>query len=335
MESAYLSSELTILHGWDIVRRYEGKKGKTTQAVEAAFSSIYTAYQQICSAFLATNILPHVEKRHAISSAVRSSCSIDVNLKLFDLLGRLGTDGIWAYWGYGRCPEEEVEAKQQMLQEASMYMTAIKELVSNNPALLLPLKDDQSIDIFIAVSFLAFDANNNDIIKNWLEEILDRADFTFRVNGPYPCILSNYSELLLHPKSGDDKYRENVTSGSILYPTIALWAALFDYASIYSKVATLKAEKLRHCNFQFWYPDECSEENFYTNKAAHGAALSDVCVDRPKEELLAQVFGECDQSPHFKELSAIKFGWWPLIVVACRHYRLPLPLHLLKGFRNR
>jgi hypothetical protein len=52
-------------------------------------------------------------------------------------------------------------------------------------------------------------------------------------------------------------------------------------------------------------------------------------------EFLDQVFGECNQSPHFKELSAIKFGWWPLIVVACRHYRLPVPLQFIEGLRNK
>lgn len=31
-----------------------------------------------------------------------------------------------------------------------------------------------------------------------------------------------------------------------------------------------------------------------------------------------------------ERLSAVKFGWWPLIVVACRHYRIPLPLHLFE-----
>jgi hypothetical protein len=40
------------------------------------------------------------------------------------------------------------------------------------------------------------------------------------------------------------------------------------------------------------------------------------------------------QAGSTKELSAVKFGWWPLIVVACRHYRLPLPLHLLEGLRE-
>lgn len=335
MESAYLSSELALLHGWKIFKPYAGQEGKVAQAVTTAFSSIFSAYQQICSEFLTNNILPHTNKRHAISSAVRSSCWLDVNLKLFDLLGRLGTDGVWAYWGACMCPDEEMETKQQMLQEAWKYADAVKELISNNPALLLPVKDDQAIDISIAVLLLALDANNHDDIKGWLSEILERTSFAYQAHGNYPCVLSSYSELLSHPKRDDNEYRKNVTSGSVLYPMIALWAALLDDAMMYSKVALLKQDHLQHCNFQFWYPDDHSEEHFYTDTDSHGAVLSHVCVDRSKEELLAQVFGECDQSLYFKELSAVKIHWWPLIVVACRHYRLPLPVQLMEGFRKR
>lgn len=334
MEAAYLSSELTLLHGWKIVSLYTGKKGKLTQAVETAFFSIFSAYQQICSEFLATNVLPHVGKLHALSSAVHASCSLDINLKLFDLLGRLATDGIWAYWGACRCSDEEAEAKQRGLQEAWMFMSSVKALISNNPALLLPAKDDQAIDIFITASLLALDENNYDDVKKWLAEMLARAIFAYQVHGHYPCILHSYSDLLSHPKSSDNEYRKNVTSGSILYPIIALWAAALNDEETYKNIAYLKQKHLQHCNFQFWYPDECSEAHFYTDGVSHGAVLSNVCVDRPKEEFLAQVFGECDQSPHFKELSAIKFNWWPLVVVACRHYRLPLPLHLLEGLRT-
>ena len=165
--------------------------------------------------------------------------------------------------------------------------------------------------------------------------MLGRASFAYRAHGQYPCILHSYSDLLSHPKSGDNEYRENVTSGSILYPIIALWAALLGDEETYNNIAQLKQQHLQHCNFQFWYPDECSEAHFYTNSDSHGAVLSNVCVDRPKEEFLSQVFGECDQSPHFRELSAIKFSWWPLIVVACRHYRLPLPLQLIEGLRKK
>lgn len=335
MESAYLSSELALLHGWEIFKPYAGQEGKVAQSVTTAFSSIFSAYQQICSEFLVNNILPHTNKRHAISSAVRSPCWLDINLKLFDLLGRLGTDGAWAHWGAYMCSDEEVETKQQMLQEARKYEASVKELILNNPALLLPVKDDQAIDIFIAVLLLALDINNHDDIRNWLSGILERASFAYQVHGNYPCVLSSYSELLSHPKRDDSEYRENVTSGSILYPMIALWATLLDDAETYGKVTLLKQEHLSHCNFQLWYPDDQSEEHFYTARDSHGAVLSHACVDRPREEFLAQIFGECDQSPNFKELSAIKFGWWPLIVVACRHYRLPLPVQLMEGFRKK
>lgn len=334
MESPYRSSELALLHAWKIVRLYAGQEKKVTQAVEAAFFSIFSAYQQICTEFLRANVLLHVDKLHALSVAVQSSGSLDVNLKLFDLLGRVGMDGLWAYWGSQRCPDEEREAKKRMLDEVRMYASAIKALVSNNPVLLLPLKDDQAIDISIAVLLLALDNDNRDDIKNWLSEIVERGRFAYTVHGHYPCNLHSYSELLTHPERGDDEYRKSVTAGSILYPIIALWAALLDDDGTYEQIALFKKDHLEHCNFQLWYPDDRSEEHFYTNSDAHGAVLSRLPVHRPKDEFLAQVFGECDQMPHFKELSAVKFGWWPLIVIACRHYRLPLPLHLLEGLRE-
>ena len=161
---------------------------------------------------------------------------------------------------------------------------------------------------------LALDSGNHNDIKTWLSEIVERAAFAYRTHGLYPANLDAYSELLEHPKKEDNEYRENVTCGSILYPTIALWAALFDFDELYAEVAAFKKQNLQHCNFQFWYPDESSETHFYTNSDAHGVALSTVCVDRAKEELLEEAFAECDHSPHFKNLSAVKLGFSPLIV---------------------
>lgn len=329
LEAAYLSSELTLLYGWKIFSLYTAGKGKIAQSIETTFLSIFSTYRQICSEFLNTNVLPHVGMLHGLSSAVKASCSLDINLKLFDLLGRLATDGIWAYWLVTRYSDEETEAKQQELQKSRMFMSAIKALISNNPALLLPAKDDQAIDIFFATLLLALDIDNIDYIKKWFADILGRANFAYQVHGQYPSILHSYSDLLAHPKLGDNEYRKNVTGGSILYPMIALWAALLDDEETYNNIAHFKQTHLQHCNFQFWYPDEYSEAHFYTNSDSHGAVLSNVCVERTKEDFLAQVFGECDQSTHFREMSAIKFNWWPLVFVSCRHYRLPPPLHFL------
>jgi len=196
-----------------------------------------------------------------------------------------------------------------LANEYKQCASSIKAIISNNPTLLLPIKDDQAIDLSIAVFLLALDPSNHNDIKGWLTEIVDRATFAYKTHGLYPANLDAYSELLEHPQYGDDEYRKNVTCGSILYSMIALWAGLFDFDDLYEKVAAFKERHLQHCNFQLWYPDDSSEARLYTNSEAHGAILSTVCVDRTKEELLKQVFGECDHSSYYRDLSAVKYGF--------------------------
>lgn len=333
IEAAYRSGELTLLHAWSVAKLHAGKDNKTTRAMQAALSSIFTAYHQICSEFLRINVLSYADKLHAVSSAVRGSCGVDVNLKLFDLLGRLGVGALWASWDVQRCSEEESTAKEQMLGEIQRYLEGIKALINNNPVLLLPLKDEQAIDISIAISALVIDRDNHDFILGWLGEMLARAKFSYIKHLKYPSVLYSYTQLLEHPKSRDDDYRKNATSGSILYPVIALWAALLQDNQLYGKVAQVQ-ELMQHCTYQLWYPDERSEDHLYKNSDAHGAMLINLALNTSAHDYLAQVFGECEETKHFVDLSAVKYGFWPLIIVACRHYRLPLPLHLLIGLRG-
>nr|VFJ93969.1 MAG: hypothetical protein BECKH772A_GA0070896_1006411 [Candidatus Kentron sp. H]VFJ94729.1 MAG: hypothetical protein BECKH772B_GA0070898_1006611 [Candidatus Kentron sp. H]VFK01339.1 MAG: hypothetical protein BECKH772C_GA0070978_1006310 [Candidatus Kentron sp. H] len=336
VESAYLSGELALLHGWEIAKTYFYNETSKNHPVYETFNVILFTHQRICFEFLEEKIIPHVHKHHALSSAVRprdsrAMDSLDVNLKLFDVLGRLAMGGIWFYWRLAQLPKEEAEIKAETEETIQRYMAAIMELIFNNPALLLPIKDEHAIDVCLAVSLLAMDANNAEYIKSWLSEMANRADFSFRAQGKYPCNIHSYSDLLDHPKR-EEGYLEDSTQGSILYPIIALSAALLDDEALYAKVQSLKEQHLKHCNFQYWYPDEASEGHFYTNSDSHGAALSHLPIEAPHEEFLEQLFGECENTPAFHELSAVKAGLWPLILVACRHYRLPVPLHLLQGF---
>jgi len=334
MEAAYRSGELTLLRAWNILREFAGTDTKATDASLTAFSSVFQAYQQICTEFL-SKVLPHVNKLHGLSSAVRSSCGLDVNLKMFDLLGRVAMAGLWSYWGASLCTQEQQKEKEAAFADAAAHASSIKALISNNPVLCMPVKDSQSTDISVALLLLALNKDDHESIRNWVGEMIDRVTFALTVNGQYPCILESYSDLLVHPKIGDLEYRKSVTSASVLYPVIAMFAGFISDADTYDKVANLKKEQLQHCNFQLWYPDDQSEDRLYTNSDSHGATLSDVRVDLPKEGFLKQVFTECEHSPHLMQLSAFRLGYWPLIIVACRHYGLPLPVHFLKGLEER
>jgi len=280
-------------------------------------------------------VVPHAGTLHGLSTAVGGSCSLDVNLKLFDLLGRVGVTGLWTDWRATRASEELEAERSQLFNEAQALRQVVRAMVANNPTLLLPATEDQSIDLGIAFLFLASDGADKDHLRAWLREIFGRAEFALRSHGNYPCTLSAYSDLLEHPKRRDDEYRRESTAGSVLFPLIAVWAALLDDGELYQGIALLKEEVLGHCTFQYWFPDEATESLLYTNAGPHGATLTDVCVDRPEADLLEQVFSECDAAPHFEELSAVKLGWWPLVALACRHHRLPLPLHFLeRGLRR-
>lgn len=248
LESAYRSGEFTLLHAWSIFKLHADKDNKTTSAMWAALVSIFTAYQQICSEFLDVNVLPYAGKLHAVSSAIRGSCSLDVNLKVFDLLGRLGVGALWAFWSIQQRTKDQSTAREEMPSEIRIYLEAIKALINKNPALLLPVKDEQAIDISIALLALAIDGDNRDFILSWLREMLARARFVYEAHSGYPSVLDSYTQLLEHPRSRDEGYREDVTSGSILYPIIALWATLLQDEQLYSEVGQVQ-QLMPHCTY--------------------------------------------------------------------------------------
>lgn len=323
LECAYLSSELTLLHAFEISKPYLGKKTKKAKEINATFCSILNVYQQVSSQFVEIVIQPHVNKLHALSSAVGSSSHVDVNLKLFDILGRVAMAGIWLHW---TC-QKTSRVNKELLEK---YSLSLKQLIQNNPLLFSPYKDDHAIDITITTYFLALNPSNHEFIHSWLQEMINRIQFNFVTHRNYPSIRDTYHELIRHPLEKSDVYREEVTPASILYPLIATLSALLKFDDIYNQIQGFKQSSLAHCNFQIWYPDDNSESHYYINDDAHGFTLSQVCIEQTKENFLKQIFNECQHSP-FKDLSAIKHQQWPIIFTACRHYRIPLPVHFLEA----
>lgn len=332
LESAYLSTERTLLYAWELTKDEVDKKTKISRGIQQAFQSVLTAYFQVAEEYIVEKILPHVTILDGLSSAVKPSSSIDVNLKLFDVLGRLAIYGLWSIWKASVA--EEKEHKDELTLQSQSISDAITSLISNNSILLLPIKDDQAIDIHLAMTQLDTSNNNAKYINIWLMEIISGARLAYEGSGPYPCTIHDYASLIDHPHRGDVDYRKEVTEGSLLYPVIALWAALLEETELYTRVADFKDKCLLHCNFQFWYPDDATEENLYTNKDLHGAAFSNVPVDLPPKEFLKVLWTECDQAQHFEQLSAQEKGIWPLILLACRHYRNPVPVQFTLSHRN-
>jgi hypothetical protein len=238
--------------------------------------------------------------------------------------------GLWLYWQIIILQKNNDPLHEQLPTLMKQYFSYIKLLIRNNPILYSPYKDDQVIDITLAINFLLLDKDNYKDIYAWLSGITTFSVFNFKTHSNYPCNLNSYYELIEYPLEQSDSYRKEITAGSVLYPMLAIYSALLGFDDIYDKIQGFKNDFLEHCNFQLWYPDANSEECFYTNSTPSGATLSFVCIKKTKEELLDQVFKECQESSYFNEMSAVKKGCWPIILLGCRHYRFPIPLHFLK-----
>ena len=122
---------------------------------------------------------------------------------------------------------------------------------------------------------------------------------------------------------------EKVTAGSVLYPMLALFATLSGNQKVYSGIKVIKDQLLPKCNFQLYYLDETAEEHFYICDNIEGKTIYGIDIPDDMNEFKSQTMEECSFFGSFNNLSAIKVGLWPIILVGCRHYRIPIPTNIL------
>ncbi|OBT05503.1 hypothetical protein A9267_16785 [Shewanella sp. UCD-FRSSP16_17] len=329
LESVYLSTEVALLNAWEASKFAFDKKNQIAVATLETLHSIQLLNLQVSDSYLKEKIIPHAGSLYALSHAVRPSCAVDVNLKLFDVLGRLALGGSWAYWYLAQTSEEDAQAFEYFSNKVSEYQESIKKLIVNNPTLFTIHKDEQAIDLVLAIWFLSLNKVHWGDIHAWLVNITQNTSQMLRQHDKYPTTIQSYAELIEHPVERTEDYRESVTKGSILYPYISVFSAVMGFEEPYETVKEIKEQFLSHCNFQVFFFDEESEKHFYRFDKVHGATLSDVCVTESPEELIRQLNNECQQSDKVYDLSAYKYSLWPLILMGCRHYRLPVPMHFI------
>lgn len=95
----------------------------------------------------------------------------------------------------------------------------------------------------------------------------------------------------------------------------------------FAKLEDLKRTQLEHCTLQLWLPDDLTEDTVYVGGQDHGVALCDIVISAGGSQLLNTVADACRREAAFDNLSAIATGYWPILLVACRHHRLPVPPH--------
>jgi hypothetical protein len=327
VEAPYQASELILLHIWNLERPYIGKKSSAAgRAITTVLNYAIQLHIAIASELLERKILPHIANRDGISMAIQTRASVDVNLKLFDILGRIALTGLWVHWFAERDPDATRRTAAQ--RRAAELTTMGYQFIENNRALFLPLQDQQGIDIAMFLILVSAANGNKNDARSWLHEMVERLVLSVRTHGRYPCVFVDYRDLVAHPRERTDDYFREATSGSILIPIIAAFLSSLNDQDALERLVDLKAKELEHCTLQVWLPDKSSEDSMYIGSLDHGVALCDVPLSITGNELLTVISNACKETHGFMELSAIATGFWPLILTACRHHRMPIPPQL-------
>src|SRR3546814_7723658 len=98
VEAPYRASERALVEVWHLRKSDVARSGKAAEAAGLVINELVDLHFAIWDELFEMKILPHADVRHALSSAVGSSASLDVNLKLFELVGRLALRGLWMVW---------------------------------------------------------------------------------------------------------------------------------------------------------------------------------------------------------------------------------------------
>ena len=320
IEAAYLCSEWAVLISWPLIKDYLTGKSKEASQLKQSFIQLIVLHNTVADDYLNTYVKPGAKIQNGLTSAVPGQSYLDINLKLFNIIGRIGTRGIWQLYFFNLVGLEYKKAIQD-----NLFATAelLADVIQNNPVLYSPIKDSHAIDINIACLFL----NNlgyDRLVQSWIQHIAGAIVFAYRSNGPYPCVFDDYRDLIEHPKK-DEQYRVEATAGSILFPTLAVWASISGDGETLNYLADFTSKHYKHSTLQLWYPGPDTEEHLYNGSRIHGLAATDIRIECNPDYMLAQIRSECSNSEDFSSLSPLAYDLWPIIILASQHHRIPVP----------
>lgn len=322
IESPYRASELALLTAWELLRPTLGSNSRETKALSIVVGQMIELHITISMEFIESRVLPYSKIRHGISMATGSRSSLDVNLALFEVLGRIGLAGLWLHW----IGERRDETHQEQIRSSVVQLTQTGlELIRNNPILFLPIADRQGTSIALFLQLWLVSELDATGITSWLEEMARRLTYSIHTRGRYTSSFTDYRDLAEHPRDRSDDYFKDAMAGSTIVPLLAAWLHALGATEAVEALSRLAQKELKHCTLQLWLPDASSEENFYLGNISHGRALCGLPLNKGGHELIVTIAEACSTDSGLQNLSPIKSGFWPVVMVACHHNQLPIP----------
>lgn len=323
LEAAYRASELVALRAWALLSTKIETDRSRKRSASQCFFEVVQLHLAIWEELYAQKVLPHSDSRHALSYAAWSQEALDINLALFETVGRIAMGGLWHAWlrgGTGAAPGL-VQRPDARLEAIAV---ALANIVEANPALYTPACEDHGIDITLALMLLGMVPATRAAAAHWVSQTAHAVMISYRRGNRYPVTETDYATLINRPEIPNEALRQELTAASILQPLLAVFAHAFCNAELVAELGMFQTDDLAHSNLQTWVPNARSEARIWVGRR-NGSTLGGLSIGGDGAELLAALRREVAQNDAYPGLSAIKLEHWPMLLLACRVDRMPPP----------
>lgn len=327
LDAPYRACELAMLHAWDAFQRCPKSKKARYAEHQEIFDHALSLYLEVGDKFIVEKIGPHAKKRHALSSAVRSRSALDVNLALFETLGRTVLLGLWHH-NIG-CASDGDKQSEHFNKRDRIIEIAVS-MVNANPTLRAPMRDDYQIEIGMFVLLLLTKREAHPSVDTYLRQVAERLCYGYVRRSNWAKYYQDYQRLANHLDDHSDAHFEHSTSGSVLVPFILLGLELTRSEKELKMLWDIVRRKLPHMTQQVLVPNERTDNAIWRGGEGVGTCIP-VPSLTPKENstsLLADIEKIISKHPQIMSMKVLKHNLLPLLLTACRHHRIPLPPHL-------
>lgn len=327
LEAAYRASELVLLRSWPHCDSTRLHKGPTLQERLAHFDQVLKLHIIIAHLLLIEKIGPFADKRYALSMAVHSRNAVDINIALFETLGRLSLHGLWL--DTISTGKDETFA-QVMSEGADKVLNMAIGMLNANPALTVPVRDDFTIELamFMRLADVRGRLSN---VADYIRSMSDHLCNGLTIRQHYPIPTTVYREVLAHPGDSSDAYFEEHTRAGILYTFVLAWLAMIGDHERAERLRSTLLKHAPHMTHQIWIPDGRTDEVFWDGDRNHGFSVPGLPLNDSLDAVFNLLNRVMNEHPLDERVSAVRIRLTPILLTACRHYRMPVPPHVWQG----
>lgn len=330
LEAAYRASELVLLRSWPHCDSTHLRKGQTQQERLVHFDQVVQLHIIIARLLLVDKIGPFADKRFALSMAVNSRNAVDINLTLFEMLGRLSLHGLWL--DILSVGQDETFARA-MHEEADKVLNITIGMINANPTLATPVRDDFAIELALFMR-LADVRGRLSNVANYIRGMSDLLCNGLMSRQHYPTPMTDYRDVISHPRERSDTYFEENTRAGILYTFVLTWLVMIGDKERAEQLRSTLLEHAPHMTHQTWVPDGQTDKVFWDGNREHGLSVPGLPLDKSLEAVFELINRVMKAHPLHERVSAVKMGLTPIFLMACRHYRMPVPPHVWRDHKR-